>query len=81
MSTFVTIGPGGDYSSLSTWEADCSKHQGCKEPEKHRLYKAMKLPCPCMPIYVTVSQIPIISNPTIKLDDIKKRRFNIIDKA
>lgn len=60
----------------TTWEASLND---CKLRNQHRLYHAMKIPCPCMR-WIHVDVIPQFLTPTISLDDIKKRRFGIIDR-
>ena len=50
----------------------------CEHLEDHRLYHAMKTMCPCLKKWIYVPQIPVQVTPTIRLDDVEKRRWNII---
>ena len=57
----------------------------CKSQEEHRLYHAIGEMCPCyQPIRggkLTVPSFELVSNPTVSLAEIKKRRFNIVARA
>jgi len=61
-------------------EANANAYFGqlCEQLEEHRLYHAIGALCPCKQKWILVPNIPTFSNPTIKLDDIKSRRWRLI---
>lgn len=58
--------------------------QYCGQYKEHRLYHAIGKRCPChisfgRP-YINVPEFEIVSCPTISLEEVENRRFNVVKK-